>query len=156
MKSRRPLNPGQPVALPSLPDTCVVRNLGSIWNRHEKSRGIRGSFLVFQAPEEACLELCRSPCFVRPGMLWTASLAIRSVASEILTPLFSMTCTSAFISSLCAVMRSCGVRARMMLFMPSILHCMAALSVVAPVLTPNQRARSSRCWASTRCARPVR
>ena len=65
-------------------DTRVVRNLGAIWNRHGKSRGIRGSFLVFQAPEEACLELCWSPYFVRPGMLWTASLAIRSVASKIL------------------------------------------------------------------------
>ena len=34
-----------------------------------------------------------------------------------------MTRTSAFSSSLCAAMRSCGVRARMMLFMPSVICC---------------------------------
>ena len=66
-----------------------------------------------------------SRCCVWSPMLWAASLATRAVASEILTLLLSMRCTSAFSRSLCAAMKSCGDRARMMLFMPSIWHCTA-------------------------------
>src|SRR3954466_3161771 len=58
MRSRRRLAPRQPAASPSLPDTRVVRNLGSIWIWKEP-RDPR-LFFVFQAPEEARLELCWS------------------------------------------------------------------------------------------------
>ena len=66
-----------------------------------------------------------SRCCVWSPMLWAASLATRAVASEILTLLLSMRCTSAFSRLLCAAMKSCGDRARMMLFRPSIWHCTA-------------------------------
>ena len=54
-------------AMVPLPDTRVVRNLGLSGVSMQRA-AIRADLFVFQGPEEACLELCRSRCFVRSAM----------------------------------------------------------------------------------------